>query len=200
MNKRRKHPKKNTIRDFIFHIWIHLATGRRKEGEGCARKKKRDCLAPRRGEVPRYIKTMESVKQTDRRQPACFDLSGRLSLAISVLALNYDEVSQVGSISRATNRKKTHMTCLCSAWKRIDGWPLFTRRPVRSAREYTPVIGIGIAPQTLLSAGFREYEPQPQRINYVSSVIRLVLVHTESECRCLRSIFASLRNGDRFAI
>jgi len=46
----------------------------------------------------------------------------------------------------------------------------------------------------------QEYKPQPQRINYVSSVIRLMLVYTESESRCLRSIFASLRNDDRFAI
>lgn len=58
----------------------------------------------------------------------------------------------------------------------------------------------GIASADVIFRGIREYKPQPQRINYVSSVIRLVLVYTVSESRCLRSIFASLRNGDRFAI
>jgi len=129
---------------------------------------------------------------------ARLDISGRTSLAISVLALNYDEVSQVGSISRATNRKKTHRTCLCSVWKRIHGSPLFTRHPVH------PRMLVG-SPGSVSSADvifreIQEYKPQPQRINYVSSVIRLMLVYTESESRCLRSIFALLRNDDRFAI
>lgn len=108
-----------------------------KKGREMRGKKKRLLRSSSRGELCRYIKTMGSaVKQTDRRQPARLDISGRASLAISVLALNYDEVSQVGSISRATNRKKTHTTCLCSARKRIDGSPLFTRR-VQFARECT---------------------------------------------------------------
>ncbi|KAL0109428.1 hypothetical protein PUN28_014477 [Cardiocondyla obscurior] len=61
------------------------------------------CLSPR----------LQIARVADAaRSPARHGISGCASPAISVLALNYDEVSQVGSISRATNRKKTHTTCL----------------------------------------------------------------------------------------
>ncbi|KYN41754.1 putative G-protein coupled receptor Mth-like 1 [Trachymyrmex septentrionalis] len=43
----------------------------------------------------------------------------------------------------------------------------------------------------VIFCGVHEYKPQPQRINYVSSVIRLMLVYTESPQHCVRRTFNS---------
>lgn len=163
--------------NFTFHIWMQFASRRglpvdEKKVERCVKKKIKDCLAPHRGGTLPIYQNNGFRRKTNRSAAtgaataaaARLDISGRASLAISVLALNYDEVSRVGSISRATNRKKTHTTCLRSPHgsgiNRAAGESIVLQG-VRSNRECTSAgpPWIGIAAADVIFRGIWEYKP-----------------------------------------